>query len=483
VATGIEMMASNKDASRTGATTLEPGNTRPNSSAHPEANSALALVVVWWRDDPSRLGEVFFPGAACEYFGRWTGADDSGSRLVRQRPGGNEPAAPLVDPRLSRRHLRVHASSALALSVQNLGKRAMLVNGSERDSVGVSIGDVLTIDRLCTFLAVRRPLRLPGVGVAHGFGEADTNGIIGESPAAWEIRQRIAFVASRSAHVLVTGPSGTGKELVARAVHCRSSRGGREVVARNAATIPATLIDAELFGNAANYPNAGMSERAGLIGRAHGSTLVLDEIGELPIDAQAHLLRVLDAGEYQRLGDARCRSADFRLIGMTNRAPEQLKPDLAARFPLSIAVPGLEHRLEDVPMIARHIVRRIAGSDPALGARYLAGWNGSSGEPRFTVELIHSLLSQQYCAHVRELEQLLWISLRSSPGDALDCTPDMRDALRSGRTHRDPEAVSREELRAALSRHAGVKEHVWRDLGLSSRHALNRLISKLGEHP
>src|SRR4029077_9274313 len=127
--------------------------------------------------------------------------------------------------------------------------------------------------------------------------------------------------------VVIAGQSGSGKELVAQAIHALSGRADRRLVSRSAATLPEALIDAELFGNAKNYPNPGMVERSGLIGEAHGSTLFLDELGELPHAAQAHLLRVLDGGEYQRLGEAQARVSDFRLVVATNRILSSLKPD------------------------------------------------------------------------------------------------------------------------------------------------------------
>src|SRR2546429_9984889 len=104
--------------------------------------------------------------------------------------------------------------------------------------------------------------------------------MVGESRAVWELRARRAEIAGKPGHVLVTGESGSGKELVAQAIHALSPRSGRRLIARNAATLPASLIDAELFGNARNYPNPGMAERAGLIGDAHQSTLLLDQFAQ-----------------------------------------------------------------------------------------------------------------------------------------------------------------------------------------------------------
>src|SRR6185436_8690780 len=120
------------------------------------------------------------------------------------------------------------------------------------------------------------------------FGTADPHGMVGESPVAWEFRRQIAFVAPRPDHVLIVGESGTGKELAARAVHALSPRNASAFVARNAATFPEGLVDAELFGHAKNYPNAGMPERPGLIAGAASATLFLDEIAELSPTLQTH---------------------------------------------------------------------------------------------------------------------------------------------------------------------------------------------------
>ncbi|HEU4578597.1 MAG TPA: sigma 54-interacting transcriptional regulator [Polyangiaceae bacterium] len=463
-----------------GCTTLEVEE-EPRLPRAASAEARLALAVLWWRGEPGRAGEVLLPGAQPAEFGRDDeGAPTSRLRLCRPRPGTNAPAAPLTDPFLSRRQLRVQRS-ADALAVEALGKRPLLLNGAARDRARVRAGDLLELERLCCFLCVERPQRLEELAGRHEFGEADAHGIVGESPAAWALRRRIAFVAPRSAHVIVTGPSGAGKELVARAIHHASCRGGKALVARNAATIPPGLADAELFGNALNYPNAGMGERPGLIGRAEGSSLFLDELGELPLDVQAHLLRVLDSGEYQRLGDARTRLANVRFLAATNRQVSELKPDLAARFALRVQLPGLQQRREDVPLLARHLLRGLARQDPALGARFLAGWNGSEGEPRLSLALVRALVLHDYSTHARELERLLWVSLQSSPGDELEYTAEVRALCRFPERGRDPEEVSREELRAALARHGGKRERAWRELGLSSRHALSRLMRKLGE--
>ena len=285
-------------------------------------------------------------------------------------------------------------------------------------------------------------------------------------------------MAGRREHVLVLGESGAGKELIARALHALGPRSRARLVARNAATVPASLIDAELFGNAASYPNAGMPERPGLVGEADGSTLFLDEIGELPVELQTHLLRLLDGGEYQRLGDARRRTADLRVVAATNRPVSQLKADLAARFPLRVHAPGLHERREDVMLVARHVLRELVRGGDAYAARFV----DDRGEPRTSSELAVALVNHLYTTHVRELSGILFRAALESTGDVVELTDGARQLL--GLAGEEPTAggreVSREEIVAALERHAGVREKVWRELGLPNRYVLKRLMKKYG---
>jgi two-component system nitrogen regulation response regulator GlnG/two-component system response regulator HydG len=228
-----------------------------------------------------------------------------------------------------------------------------------------------------------------------------------------------------------------------------------------------------------NYPNPGMPERPGLVGQADGGTLFLDEIGELPSEMQAHLLRLLDGGEYQRLGEAKRRVADVRIVAATNRSVEELKEDLAARLALRVHLPGLDERREDVPLVARHLLLRAAAKDPQLGATFFEGWNGTAGEPRVTGELCRALVLHGYTTHVRELEGLLWRAAASSRGSELELTDDVRRAVKIAAREVSPVELGAEEVRAALARHGGVKDKAWRDLRLPSRHALHRLMRKL----
>ncbi|MFT5686293.1 MAG: transcriptional regulator with AAA-type ATPase domain [Myxococcota bacterium] len=421
------------------------------------------LVVLWIRGEPGRAGEVL-PVDGPSELGR------AGASLIQQRPGRNLPTGPLTSSHISRRQLLVLPRADDALLVKNLSSAPLSVNGRRLQQRVVLPGDLIAVDRRLLMLCERRRVVLPeGLDDGHAFGGPDVDGLVGESPAAWRIRQRVAFVGRRSAHVLVLGESGTGKELAARAIHRHSQRSG-PLVDRNAATIPEGLIDAELFGNIKNYPNPGTPERRGLIGEASQGTLFLDEIGEMPEALQAHLLRVLDTGRYQRLGDARTRTADLRLVAATNRSEADLKHDLAARLRLHLTLPGLSERRADIPLIARHLLRSLARDDAELAALFF-----EDDEPRLTGALIAALVQHSYTTHVRELEGLLWQVIDySEQGDLLPppAIASHEDA--------DASALTPERLQAVLAECGGVKSKAAEVLGLRNRHQLARLLKKHG---
>ena len=477
-----------------GNTTLDISSARHPGDPRAAEPESLVLLVLWSARETARAGELLVLPPALKspcIFGRG-GADEEDRYerifLTQQRPGASASAPFLGDPFLSRAHWKLTRDGD-ALAIENLGRRALLLGGAEVDSAVVRSGDIVSIAGCLTFQCIRRapPARSRIPLTAHPFGEADADGIVGESPVAWELRDEIAFLAHRNGHLLVSGPSGAGKELVARALHARSKRASKRLVARNAATIPAGLVDAELFGNIANYPNVGMPERPGLVGEADGGTLFLDEIGEMPQDAQAHLLRTLDAGgEYQRLGDAKRRTSDLRLFAATNRPTDALKHDVLARLQLRLTVPGLNERREDVPLLLRHMLRAEAARDPHVGETFFAGWDGRTGEPRVAFALVEALVRHTYTTHVRELSVLLWRAIATSKGGTIELTKEVRaelsvpesDAAAEGA--RPAEDVSADEVRAALAKHRGVREKAWRELGLASRHVLGRLMKRYG---
>jgi DNA-binding NtrC family response regulator len=221
-----------------------------------------------------------------------------------------------------------------------------------------------------------------------------------------------------------------------------------------------------------------MPERPGLVGEAEGGTLFLDEVGELGPELQTHLLRVLDEGaEYQRLGESRRRVADFRLVAATNRAPSDLRTDLAARLTLRIEVPGLDARREDIPLLAAHLLRRAAAEDRDVERRFFEK-RGATSWPRLAARLALALVGHAWRGHVRELDAVLWRSLEESEGDVLELTPGAASAL--GDAPRPRSEPTADEIRAALARAGGVQARAWKDLGLPNRFALQRLLKAHG---
>ena len=403
--------------------------------------------------------------------------------LAQLRPGGCVTTGPLCSPHVSRRQLALTHHPGRGLRVEQIGASQLRLDGHPMSSGLLQRGGLLDVENRFLLLYTDRPAawlrpRDPGIDDGFAFATADRWGIVGESPAAWELRRKAAFMAACDEHVLVLGPSGSGKELIVQAIHGQSRRFAGPLISRNAATIPEALIDAELFGNLRNYPNPGMSERPGLLGEAHRGTLFLDEIGELPERMQAHLLRVMDHGEYQRLGEARVRHVDLRLVAATNRDPGSLKHDFLARFPHRLHVPGLDARPEDLLLVARHLLRRIAAPTPLLVAPLV-----QSGGPLIGPEFASALATYHFTTHVRELNELLWRALQSDPHARLRPPPELVRVIRARPLDPEPTVpltLSRELVQGVLDRCGGVKETVWRELGLRNRFQLHRVLKKLG---
>jgi len=266
------------------------------------------------------------------------------------------------------------------------------------------------------------------------------------------------------------------KELAARSIHGLSSRGDKPIVARNAATFPAGLVDAELFGNAKNYPHSGSPERPGLVGEADGTTLFLDELGELPEELQARLLRVLDRnGEYQRLGESRARTSDLRVVAATNRPLDSLKHDVLARFGARVELPPLAERREDIPLLVEYVLARFRREASDVTGRFF-----QSDHAQLDPRLIEALLRHEYTHHLRELERLLWLAVSTSRESFIALTPDVEAELRT-HVRTDKTEPTADAIRDALAK-GGVTDAA-RKLGLTSRYALYRLMKKHGIEP
>ncbi|MBI4877666.1 MAG: sigma-54-dependent Fis family transcriptional regulator [Acidobacteria bacterium] len=190
--------------------------------------------------------------------------------------------------------------------------------------------------------------------------------LVGESRAMQEVVETIRLVGPRRSTVLITGETGTGKELVARAIHAASPRAAQPMVAVNCAALPQNLLEAELFGHTKGAFTGAASHRVGRFELAHGSTLFLDEVADMPFDVQAKLLRALQEREVQRIGSSDTIKVDCRVVAATNTDPlaavreKRFREDLLYRLSVvPIHVPALRERTEDIPVLIEHFVKKI----------------------------------------------------------------------------------------------------------------------------
>jgi DNA-binding NtrC family response regulator len=243
--------------------------------------------------------------------------------------------------------------------------------------------------------AVSRRSAQRGAGSAHRI-----DGMVGASESLLRVLEEVELVADTDATVLITGESGTGKELVARAIHERSRRTG-PLVRMNCAAIPESLFESELFGHARGAFTGALHDRAGRFEAAQGGTLLLDEIGEVPLAMQPKLLRVIQEKELERVGETRPRKVDVRIVAATNRdlaaevASGRFREDLFYRlnvFP--IANPPLRERREDIPLLAEHFVQ--------ASARRLR-----RPAPRLTEAALRQLAAREWPGNIRELENAI----------------------------------------------------------------------------
>ena len=286
-------------------------------------------------------------------------------------------------------------------------------------AVVLRVGAVLEVTSNCVLLVGQSPLALPPPPARllplHPFGEVDRMGIVGESARVQQLREDVAFASSAGRHVFVHGPTGTGKELAARAIHDLSPRAGRPYVTANSASFTPELAALELFGNPRSYPNPGAPERLGYFGQARGGTLLLDEIGEVLPAVQAPLLRALD-GAYNRVGDSVSRPTECVVVLATNRDPGRIKDDVLHRLGVTVETPALADRREDIPLLVRALLLRKADADPALAKalvrRDARGWRYVEVDASLIVGLLRSPLP----GNVREVDNILTLALGASGG-------------------------------------------------------------------
>lgn len=237
--------------------------------------------------------------------------------------------------------------------------------------------------------------------------------LIGTSEGLQQVRNAVHMVARTGASVLIRGETGTGKELIAKAIHEESPRRLGPLVKVNCAAMPAGLLESELFGHERGAFTGACTQTTGRFQLAHQGTLFLDEIGELPLELQPKLLRVLQEQEFERLGGSRTIRVDVRVVAATNRdlfqmvEERQFRADLFYRlnvFP--IMLPALRDRREDIPLLARHFVRELA-------------WRMGKEIPHLTDEVLAALRAHSWPGNVRELQNILERAMIMSSGPLL----------------------------------------------------------------
>jgi two-component system response regulator AtoC len=247
--------------------------------------------------------------------------------------------------------------------------------------------------------------------------------IIGSSKAMQDIYEMIDSVAESDANILIIGESGTGKELIANAIHYKSLRAKKPFVKINCSALPKELIESELFGHTKGAFTGAAMDKMGLISRADGGSLLLDEIGEMPVELQPKLLRVLQERVFYRLGSDKAQEASFRLISSTNRDPIQaineggLREDLYYRInTIEIRVPPLRERLDDIQHLAEHFLHELA-------EKY------QRPVRRISEESYHRLFEHSWPGNVRELQHAVERAMLLGKGESIDV-----HALPSGQT-------------------------------------------------
>lgn len=287
-------------------------------------------------------------------------------------------------------------------------------------------------------------------------GEMDFEGIVGQSSALRHVLNLVETVAPSDSTVLLLGETGTGKELIARAIHDRSRRKDRTFVKMNCAAIPSGLLESELFGHERGAFTGAITQKIGRLELADEGTLFLDEVGDIPLEIQPKLLRALQEREFERLGSTRTKRVDVRLVAATNRnleamiAKGEFRSDLYYRlnvFP--IRIPPLRERPEDIPLLVRYFAQRYGRrmdknieSIPAAAMRKLTGWH--------------------WPGNIRELENLIERSVILTHGSALQVpTGELTNGAESNSAPASLDSADRHEilrtLRVAKGRVGGPK--------------------------
>jgi len=346
--------------------------------------------------------------------------------------------------------------------------------------IAALIGQVVRVRNV-----IARPLPGPGSGAATNF-----SGVIGSSPAMQQLFELIQQVAPSRATLLLRGESGTGKELLAHTIHAASPRSSHNFIAVHCASLPATLLESELFGHERGAFTGAVAQRRGRFELADRGTLFLDEVGDIPLPIQTKLLRVLQEREFERVGGQKTIRADVRIIAATHRPLEEMvrsgefREDLYYRLNVvPIVVPPLRAHKEDIPLLAAHFLARFGRehdksvqlSSAAMTMLTDYRWPGNVRELEHCLERLVLLTTRpvitpdeiQALAHFLDLPQ----ASAGHPGSS-----------ESASLPQSVEELERSQLAAALERSGWVKVRAARRLGITPRQ-IDYRMKKYGLRP
>jgi two-component system nitrogen regulation response regulator NtrX len=384
---------------------------------------------------------------------------------VLQELKRQHPALPVV-------MISAYGSVENAVKATRLGAYDFIEKPPHADKIVLSVKNALELARLTE---ENRRLRQQ---------TAQEREIIGASPAIEQLREKLLIVAPTNASVLITGENGTGKELVARALHHMSRRSHRSFIEVNCAAIPEDLIESELFGHEKGSFTGATARRQGKFDLAHGGSLFLDEIGDMSLKTQAKILRILEEQRFERVGGSRPIQVDVRIIAATNKNLEgeiargSFREDLYHRINvIPLSVPPLRERRDDIPLLAAHFLKELAQENET---------------PPKTISPrgLEALANLPWPGNVRELKNFIWRLAILSPGPHLD-VQDLSLASPAAAAQASPgglegfltlsdfrEARSefeREFLRRKLAEHHGSVSATAAAVGLERSHLYRKL--------
>jgi DNA-binding NtrC family response regulator len=370
-----------------------------------------------------------------------------------------------------------YGSISDAVSAMKAGAADYIIKPVEKDEL------FIILERALERRALRTEVKKLRAEVANRYG---FDNLVGTTDVMVQLYEEVAAVADTAATVLLQGPTGTGKELLAHAIHYRSQRAEGPFVRVNCASLPQNLLESELFGHEKGAFSGAIRQHLGKFEQANGGTLLLDEIGETDLNMQAKLLRVLENGELQRVGGNRTLTVDVRVVASTNRDLKvevrqgRFREDLYYRLNvIRIKVPALRERKEDIPLLIEHFVAHFTethGCDSLIVKpeviQKLTGydWPGNVRELKHAIEravILHRSGPNLHIPHPAEQSSgLLLTTAEASPMEVSNLTEALADFERSIIIH-------------ALKNANGVQAKAARRLG-TSRSNLNYRIQRLG---